>query len=65
MKKYREIALAASMFALAFANEKPTEPETDACPDCGGQGIDTSWASRPTAKCETCDGSGRIPLVGA
>ena len=34
---------------------------SDACPDCGGQGIDTSWASRPTARCDRCDGTGRVP----
>lgn len=38
----------------------------EACPDCGGQGVDTSWAGRTTSKCDLCEGSGRVePVVHA
>lgn len=38
----------------------------EACPDCGGQGVDTSWAGRTTSKCDLCEGSGRVePVVPA
>ncbi len=35
----------------------------EACPDCGGQGIDTGWSGRPTLKCDRCAGTGRVDLV--
>ena len=34
-----------------------------ACPECGGQGIDTSHVGRPTARCEWCRGTGRVPSI--
>ena len=62
----REIA----HYAAIYGQDGPVEIRTrrnrarlstadEACPECGGQGIDTDTASVPTKKCSRCSGIGR------
>lgn len=41
----------------------PEEPGLKMCPDCNGDGFTVDIYSDPSGECDTCKGSGKVPMT--